>query len=68
LNGRPLSSVKELKASHPAKIVDITIRSLVYKEGEEMILGCYATGHPKPKISWRRQNNTILSTGGLVYR
>jgi len=68
LNGRPLASVKELEVSRPAKIFDITIRSLVFKEGDEMILECYATGHPNPKILWGRENNTVLPTGGLFYR
>lgn len=29
---------------------------------------CYAGGFPTPKISWRRENNAILPTGGSIYR
>lgn len=29
---------------------------------------CYAGGYPTPRISWRRENNAILPTGGSIYR
>lgn len=29
---------------------------------------CYAGGYPPPRISWRRENNAILPTGGSIYR
>lgn len=29
---------------------------------------CYAGGFPPPRISWRRENNAILPTGGSIYR
>lgn len=29
---------------------------------------CYAGGYPLPRISWRRENNAILPTGGSIYR
>ncbi|GBP56629.1 Lachesin [Eumeta japonica] len=29
---------------------------------------CYAGGFPPPKVSWRRENNAILPTGGSIYR
>lgn len=29
---------------------------------------CYAGGYPSPRISWRRENNAILPTGGSIYR
>ena len=29
---------------------------------------CAAHGSPKPSISWRRENNAILPTGGVLYR
>lgn len=31
-------------------------------------LECYAGGYPPPRISWRRENNAILPTGGSIYR
>lgn len=29
---------------------------------------CYAGGYPPPRITWRRENNAILPTGGSIYR
>lgn len=29
---------------------------------------CYAGGYPTPRITWRRENNAILPTGGSIYR
>jgi len=66
--GRPLSAVKELQVPHPATIFDVTIRSLIIKEGEEIIIECYANGHPTPKISWKRENNKLLPISRLSYR
>jgi len=31
-------------------------------------LECYAGGHPEPRVSWKRENNAILPTGGSIYR
>lgn len=37
-------------------------------EGQSVTLECYAGGHPPPSISWRRDHNNVLPTGGSVYR
>lgn len=29
---------------------------------------CYAGGFPPSRISWRRENNAVLPTGGSIYR
>ena len=29
---------------------------------------CTATGSPPPRIEWRRADNAVLPTGGVVYR
>lgn len=34
----------------------------------EVPMECYAGGYPEPRISWRRENNAILPTGGSIYR
>lgn len=31
-------------------------------------LSCFASGYPTPRISWRRENNAILPTGGSIHR
>lgn len=41
-------------------------RGLIVGAGETFTLSCNATGFPTPKISWRRENNGLLPTGGVV--
>jgi len=57
-----------LKVSQPPVILDNSTRSVVVQEGQEAELLCDAAGAPKPQISWRRENNQVLPTGGIVYR
>lgn len=64
----PISSTVELEVPEPPMIFDVTIRSLVFKEGEQMIMGCYAKGHPPPIIKWTRENNAPLHMDELSYR
>ena len=39
-----------------------------FQENYKAELICHASGSPKPIVSWRRENNQILPTGGIVYR
>ncbi|XP_068621872.1 lachesin [Battus philenor] len=58
----------ELQVRRPPIISDNSTRSLVASEGDSAQMECYAGGFPPPKISWRRENNAILPTGGSIYR
>nr|XP_021206740.1 lachesin isoform X2 [Bombyx mori] len=58
----------ELQVRRPPIISDNSTRSIVASEGESVQMECYAGGFPPPKISWRRENNAILPTGGSIYR
>ncbi|KAJ0182960.1 hypothetical protein K1T71_000936 [Dendrolimus kikuchii] len=58
----------ELQVRRPPIISDNSTRSIVASEGESVEMQCYAGGFPPPKISWRRENNAILPTGGSIYR
>lgn len=58
----------ELQVRRPPIISDNSTRSIVASEGESAQMECYADGFPSPKISWRRENNAILPTGGSIYR
>nr|XP_049707346.1 lachesin isoform X1 [Helicoverpa armigera] len=58
----------ELQVRRPPIISDNSTRSIVANEGESVQMECYAGGFPPPKISWRRENNAILPTGGSIYR
>ena len=42
--------------------------SVVVTEFESALLECTATGSPPPRIEWRRADNAVLPTGGVVYR
>lgn len=63
-----ISAQVELQVRRPPFISDNSTRSEVVVEGSEVKLECYAGGFPPPKISWRRENNAILPTGGSIYR
>merc|ERR1711893_425653 len=52
----------------PPVINDNSTRSVVVNEFEKATLECTATGSPPPRIEWRRADNAILPTGGVVYR
>ena len=41
-------------------------RGLIVGAGDTFTLSCNASGVPEPKISWRRENNGLLPTGGTV--
>ncbi|CAH1107902.1 unnamed protein product [Psylliodes chrysocephalus] len=58
----------ELQVRRPPFISDNSTRSVVVSEGEAVEMECYAGGYPPPRISWRRENNAILPTGGSIYR
>lgn len=67
LNNR-ISAEVDLQVRRPPIISDNSTRSLVVSEGQGVKLECYAGGYPPPRISWRRENNAILPTGGSIYR
>ncbi|XP_013787040.1 lachesin-like [Limulus polyphemus] len=52
----------------PPVILDNSTHSIVTSNGATVSLNCYASGLPTPRISWRRENNDLLPTGGAVYR
>ncbi|XP_014476090.1 PREDICTED: lachesin [Dinoponera quadriceps] len=58
----------ELQVRRPPVISDNSTQSIVAGEGQPIQLECYAGGFPTPRISWRRENNAILPTGGSIYR
>jgi len=58
----------KLDVSQPPVIADNSTRAVVVQDGEEAKLICHASGSPLPSVSWRRQNNAILPTGGIQYR
>jgi len=57
-----------LNVIEPPIIADNSTRSVVVQENSPAELICHALGSPTPAVSWRRQNNAILPTGGIQYR
>ncbi|CAG0887216.1 unnamed protein product [Darwinula stevensoni] len=57
-----------LSVRQPPVISDNSTRSVVVSEGQSVTLECYASGYPLPRVSWRRENNAVLPTGGAIYR
>lgn len=58
----------DLRIRRPPIISDNSTQSVVTTEGESVDLNCYAGGYPSPRISWRRENNAVLPTGGSIYK
>lgn len=63
-----VSAFVELLVRKPPIINDNSTQSQVVSEGQSIQLECYASGYPLPRISWRRENNAILPTGGSIAR
>lgn len=66
-SSRVTADVK-VRVNIPPIISDNSTRSVITSAGATIQLQCYAGGHPQPHISWRRENNDLLPTGGAVYR
>ncbi|XP_035210613.1 lachesin-like isoform X3 [Stegodyphus dumicola] len=67
----PTSKLAEdawLHVKIPPVILDNSTQSVQTTSGATVYLNCYARGSPEPEISWRRENNDILPTGGAVFR
>lgn len=58
----------KVQVNIPPIISDNSTRSVITSSGATVHLYCYANGFPTPHISWRRENNDLLPTGGAVYR
>ena len=63
-----ISADVELIVRRPPVISDNSTRAIIVSEGQPVRLECYANGHPSPHISWRRDNNAILPTGGSIFK
>lgn len=57
-----------LQVYSPPIIYDNSSSTIVVGEEEPVKLECYASGVPKPQISWKRENNAVLPTGGTIYK
>lgn len=63
-----ISKEMELSVYSPPLIYDNSSSTIVVSESNPVNLECYAGGTPKPLISWKRENDALLPTGGAVYR
>ncbi|XP_050316013.1 lachesin [Anthonomus grandis grandis] len=63
-----VTATVDVQVRRPPFISDNSTRSVVVSEGQPVEMECYAGGYPTPRISWRRENNAILPTGGSIYR
>jgi len=59
----------ELEVNRPPVILDSSSPTLVNaREGQSSKLECYADGFPEPRVTWTRQNNGIITSGGNYQR
>jgi neuronal growth regulator 1 len=58
-----ITAQTHLSVRRPPVITDNSTQAIVTTEGEQVLMECYATGFPTPKIVWRRENNALLPTG-----
>jgi hypothetical protein len=57
----------ELQVRRPPIITDNSTQSIIASETQSVQMECFANGYPTPTITWRRENNAILPTGGATY-
>ncbi|XP_001599740.1 lachesin [Nasonia vitripennis] len=57
----------ELQIRRPPTISSNTTRSVNVTEGKPVELHCNADGFPVPRISWKRENDILLPSGGAIY-
>lgn len=57
-----------LRVLEPPVINDNSTRSVMKNQYESATLECTAKGSPQPRIEWRRENNAVLPTGGIIYK
>lgn len=50
----------------PPTIGDNSTRSVITSVGSDFQMQCYANGYPPPKISWRRNKNSLIPISGGV--
>ncbi|XP_025206233.1 lachesin-like [Melanaphis sacchari] len=69
-DGSSTSADIELKVNQPPVILKLisSPATMIAREGQPSKLECYADGFPEPKVTWSRQFNGILTTGGNFYR
>lgn len=58
-------STVELFVNVPPKISDTTTGDLLLQEGDDAELYCSATGFPKPKVSWKREDGEAIDATGV---
>lgn len=64
-----ISAEVELKVRGPPMIHDNSTSSMVVMEGQQVILECYASGYPSPRIFWKRENHgTYLLSSRSIYK
>ncbi|XP_058803684.1 lachesin-like [Phymastichus coffea] len=63
-----VSANVELQIRRPPTISQNTTQSVNVTEGWPFELHCYADGFPVPRISWKRDDDLLLSTGGVIFR
>lgn len=61
-----ITAETHLLVRQPPTITDNSTQSIVTTDGEPVVMECYATGFPPPKIVWRRENNALLPTGESI--
>ena len=64
-SGNKVTKHVKLTVAQPPVIADNSTRSVVVQENSPAELICHALGSPPPSVSWRRQNNAVLPTGGI---
>lgn len=63
-----LTKSLNLSVKHPPIVSEKTPKSVIVKEGDNIEVSCDADGFPKPNISWRREDNSIMPAGGNSLR
>ena len=63
-----MTTQQEGEQKNDEGVLSLCLSSVVVNEFESATLECTAKGSPEPRIEWRRADNAVLPTGGIIYR
>jgi hypothetical protein len=58
----------DLQVTRPATFLDSSERSYSVAEGQAVTLFCAADGFPRPEVTWRRDNDELLSSKEFIFK
>ena len=58
----------DLQVTRPPVILDSGDNNFRAAEGQNISLTCNADGYPRPEVTWRRENNDIMTSKEFIFK